>query len=82
MIDGEPFAWPRAQFCVFCSNIQTDALHPVPGSLLVQEGLDVIDNSLLEAMPEDLLIREFNLHMKALDNEQLNQLRDFSSPRC
>jgi hypothetical protein len=42
--------------------------HPVPGSLLIEEGLCIIDESLLDALPEPLLKREFTLHERAIAN--------------
>jgi hypothetical protein len=59
----DSFVWPRSQFCEQCWH--TDEWHPVPGSLFVEEGWGVIDDSLLKALPDDLLLREFNLHLKA-----------------
>lgn len=73
------FVWPRAGFCEQCA-VTPDRLRPVPGSILIQEGLDLIDDQLLEALPPELLKREFDLHIKALDNGNL-ELRDFSSKR-
>lgn len=58
-------AWPTAQFCRSCSPPADNNWYPVPGSILVEEGWGVIDTALLAALPEDLLRREFNLHMKA-----------------
>jgi hypothetical protein len=78
-MEGDPFCWPVAQFCRRCP-VFADGLRPVPGSLLIQHGLDTIDDSLLLALPEELLIREFTLHLEALDNGNL-ELRDFSSRR-
>jgi hypothetical protein len=56
--------WPTAQFCENCV-IAKDDWHPVPGSLLVEEGYGVIDDALLAALPYDLVKREFDLHLKA-----------------
>ena len=56
------FCWPRAVFCGCISH--TDEWHPVPGSLLVEEGWGVIDDSLLNALPPELVKREFDLHLK------------------
>jgi hypothetical protein len=75
----QSLVWPYAQFCE-CCDVYADRLRPVPGSLLIQHGLDTIDESLLEALPTDLLIREYDLHIKALDNGNLEP-RDFSAPR-
>lgn len=63
--DGKHAActWPVAQSCAQCQVI-TPWL-PVPGSLLVEEGWGVIDLELLWALPEPLLRREFDLHLKA-----------------
>ncbi len=56
-------AWPRAQWCEGCN--QKDPWHPVPGSILIEEGWGTIDDSLLAALPPDLVAREFYLHLKA-----------------
>lgn len=62
----DTYAWPTAQFCKDCSPpVQEFGWFPVPGSLLVEEGWGVIDSALLNALPEDLLRREFDLHMEA-----------------
>jgi hypothetical protein len=62
--DGDRCAWPVAQFCENCN--EPDEWIPVPGSLLNEEGWGIIDDSLLAALPEELVRREFNLHIKAL----------------
>ena len=59
----EPFAWPRAAFCGCVHH--ADEWHPVPGSLLCEEGYGTIDDSLLSALPDSLIQREFQLHLKA-----------------
>jgi hypothetical protein len=79
IIKDYSLVWPYPQFCDRC-DVYADRLRPVPGSLLIQHGLDAIDESLLEALPTELLIREYDLHIKALDNGNLES-RDFSSPR-
>jgi hypothetical protein len=61
--DDDGLVWPVAQFCEECAS--KDDWHPVPGSILKEEGWGVIDNSLLAALPPELVKREFNLHMKA-----------------
>lgn len=61
MVDPQP-AWPVAQTCEACTL--SDEWIPVPGSLLVEEGWGIIDDSLLQALPEELLRREFDLHMR------------------
>src|SRR5205807_5800011 len=66
-IESDVIYWPKSQFCERC-KVVPDSWHPVPGSLLIQEGWDTIDESLLDALPPDLLLREYNLTMKALDN--------------
>jgi hypothetical protein len=76
IIEGHDLLYPRAQFCDMC-NIVPDGWHPVPGSLLIEEGWGVIDDSLLAAMPADLLEREYNLHTKALDNGFINSHADW-----
>lgn len=54
--------WPRPQTCELCTY--RDDWLPVPGSLLVEEGYGVIDDALLTSLPDPLVIREFNLHLK------------------
>ena len=58
--------WPVAQTCENCQLV--DEWMPVPGSLLVEEGWGVIDDSLLDALPEYMIRREFELHIKAYCN--------------
>jgi hypothetical protein len=67
-LSGDRLLWPRAGFCEDCPS-SVDNLRPVPGSILVQEGLDVIDDALVEALPLELLKREYDLHTKVLINE-------------
>ena len=62
-LEGDTFCWPRAAFCGCIQH--TDEWHPVPGSLLVEEGWGVIDDALLEGLPAELVRREFDLHLKA-----------------
>jgi hypothetical protein len=64
-IEGSSMVWPEAQLCAYCGV--ADEWMPVPGSLLVEEGWGVIDDSLLEALPEVLLRREFELHLKTYE---------------
>lgn len=71
LLADEPLAWPRAAFCAMCG--QSDMLRPVPGSLLLEEGLGAIDESLLDALPQPLLEREFKLHEKAIDNGSISR---------
>jgi hypothetical protein len=66
----EHICWPVAQFCETCQTSPTGLLVksdwcPVPGSLLVEEGWGVIDTALLNALPDSLVTREFNLHLRA-----------------
>ena len=61
----DSFVWPESQFCERC-NIK-DSWHPVPGSLFIEEGWGVIDDSLLDVLPQTLLIREFHLTLKAYE---------------
>lgn len=79
IVDEPDFLWPYAQFCEFCSPLP-DRLRPVPGSLLIQHGIDTIDDSLLDALPPELILREVLLTLKAYDNGSL-ELREFSTPR-
>lgn len=67
--------FPRAQFCEGCRlNIhdlnETDrGWYPVPGSLFVEEGWGVIDDSLLRVLPDELVQREFRLHMEHIGDK-------------
>jgi len=63
LLEGDTFAWPRSAFCGCISY--ADEWHPVPGSILIEEGWGVIDDSLLAALPDELVKREFQLHMQA-----------------
>jgi len=64
---GEEEVWPVGQFCQLHQVQRTRKSEwcPVPGSILVEEGWGVIDEALLFALPEPLLRREFDLHIKA-----------------
>lgn len=55
--------WPTSAYCEQC-NVKDD-WHPVPGSILVEEGYGVIDTALLAALPKELVEREFKLHIEA-----------------
>lgn len=58
--------WPVAQFCERCRPPAFEAgWFPVPGSILVEEGWGVVDESLLTALPPELVKREFTLHLGA-----------------
>lgn len=59
----EKLLWPRAAFCGCTAD--RDDWHPVPGSILVEEGYGSVDDSLLNALPAELVRREFLLHLKA-----------------
>lgn len=59
----EDLTWPVSAFCEQCQI--NDEWHPVPGSILVEEGWGVIDDALLAALPPPILEREFRLHMEA-----------------
>ena len=63
----EKDCWPRGQFCADCGVVGD--WNPIAGSLLVEEGYGVIDESLLAALPIPLLRREFELTLKAYSNE-------------
>lgn len=65
---GEGILWPRAAYCEDCAV--ADPWHPVPGSILTEEGYGSIDTPLLDALPETLLCREFRLHMRELDRRE------------
>lgn len=67
IFDDEIFCWPRAAFCVECEppdDPHYKRWHPVPGALLQSVGWAIIDLSLLEALPELLLRREFILTIR------------------
>lgn len=52
--------------CRYCWGAVHQILYPVPGSVIVDwTGLGGWDDDLLEALPEDLLQREFELTLKA-----------------
>jgi len=58
--------WPVAQFCEHCRPSRDDyTWYPVAGSILVEEGYGVVDDSLLAGLPPELIKREFDLHIKA-----------------
>ena len=63
LLDEDPFVWPYAAFCG-CIPYRDD-WRPVPGSILIEEGWGLIDESLLAALPPELVRREFDLHLKA-----------------
>ncbi len=67
IIESDILLWPKAQFCDKC-YVRPDNWHPVPGSLLILESWEAVDESLLEALPHDLFKREFQLLFKAIDN--------------
>lgn len=60
----DALVWPVAQFCE--NHPIPDEWMPVPGSILNEEGWGVIDDSLLAVLPDELVVREFHLHIKAL----------------
>ncbi len=60
----DTLVWSRDQICEGCFIVK-DEWMPVPGSLLVEEGYGVIDTALLDALPDELLKREVELHLKA-----------------
>lgn len=65
----DTYAWPIPQFCGSCQPpTREHGWYPVPGSLLVEEGWGVIDTALLNALPAELVRREFDLHMGAYSN--------------
>ena len=68
--------WPVAAFCG-CTQ-DADDWRPVPGSILVEEGYGEVDDSLLNALPGDLLRREFELHLKAFSHDNFS----ISITRC
>lgn len=66
--DDDDYVWPVAQFCEHHKPeglTKQSGWFPVPGSILVEEGWGVIDDSLLRALPKELLRREFDLHVRA-----------------
>src|SRR6266850_1600836 len=68
IIEKDRIVWPKAQFCEQCPII-SDPWHLVPGSLLVEEGWGVVDESLMEALPPELMLRELELYMKTLKED-------------
>lgn len=62
-VHDDELLYPRAQSCEAC-NVEDDWM-PVPGSILVEEGWGVIDEELLKALPDELVKREFRLHLEA-----------------
>ena len=72
LIENEPYAWQRTAFCAWCN--QSNLWCPVPGSLLSEEGLGLIDENLLAALPLELVKREFALHERAMRNGHFNRL--------
>jgi hypothetical protein len=77
IIKHDTFCWPKAQFCERCDEVYPDSWHPVPGSLFINEGFDTIDDSLLAALPLDLLKREFTLTEKAIANGNIDSHADW-----
>lgn len=71
LFNDEQAAWAVAASCEACNF--SHPFHPVPGSILTEEGFGVIDDSLLAKLPEALLRREFDLHMKAYANATIVQ---------
>jgi hypothetical protein len=69
LIDGDWEAWPVATSCYPCNWQGNDpgGTH-VPGSVLRSTSTnELTDWTLLEALPIELLKRELELHLKALD---------------
>lgn len=59
--------WPIGAYCERCVPEDTRN-YPVPGSILFYHGYGCnIDEALLDVLPEPLLRREFDLHMKYLE---------------
>lgn len=63
--EGDKDSWPRSAYCEHCAVV--DKWHPVPGSVFVEEGWGVIDTTLLNTLPDWLVKREFNLHMRTYE---------------
>jgi hypothetical protein len=60
------------QYCARCRPAKDEhwlVKNAPPGSILHEEGLGVIDTALLEALPDVLLKREFELHLASLERE-------------
>lgn len=62
-IEGEHSHELRGVSCETCQ--WRDEFHPVPGSLLDNDTCNGIDWGLIEALPPELLRREFDLTLKA-----------------
>jgi|SRR6266850_4616976 len=72
IIEKDRIVWPKAQFCEQCPII-SDPWHLVPGSLLVEEGWGVVDESLMEALPPELMLRELELLAKVQGTDSHEQ---------
>lgn len=66
VVEGKDYHRPDGVSCTLCAR-STDS-HPIPGSLLDIPGTGAIDCTLLDALPESLVKREFDLHLKAAFN--------------
>lgn len=69
LILEEPYAYAVGASCERCGV--SDKMHPVPGSILTEEGFGVIDDSLLDKLPPELVAREFRLHMNHYANAEV-----------
>lgn len=72
-IEGDPIYVPRMVSCEYCQWF--NEISEFPGTLLFnQDSNEDTDWGLLEALPEDLLKRELNLHLKQTER-QINEYR-------
>lgn len=69
-IGEETTLWPHAAFCSRCPAPRENWLMGPPGSLLFPLGYCIFDEPLLEALPPELLLREFNLHIEWMNTLQ------------
>lgn len=68
-LDSDPWCYAVPGFCEECqSPPETHWLLGVKGSILLEEGLGNVDLPLLDALPEELLRREFRIHLQALEH--------------
>jgi hypothetical protein len=65
LIEGDDYIEPRGVFCPL--HTQRAWNSPVPGSILYEEAFGLIDSSLLKALPDELVRREFKLHLKEVE---------------
>jgi hypothetical protein len=69
----------QATPCVDCPQLCSEILSPVAGSIIDNLLMNGVDWGLLGLLPHELLLREFNLHIKAYLNEPTLQHTDNST---